>query len=97
MLARPGMTPDRLDAILARQMPDAEKARRAHFIVDTGGSKEASARPSPISFAHWRPRRRPDRTTAVAPSPPGGTMRNRTGAELCAKSSSIRKPPVLSR
>jgi dephospho-CoA kinase len=35
-LARPGMTEAKLDAILARQMPDAEKRRRADFIVDSG-------------------------------------------------------------
>lgn len=35
VLARPGMTAARLDAILARQMPDAEKRLRAHFLVDT--------------------------------------------------------------
>ncbi len=34
-LARPGLTEERLAAILARQMPDAEKRLRAHFLVDT--------------------------------------------------------------
>jgi dephospho-CoA kinase len=29
------MTPEKLDAILAKQLPDAEKRRRADFIVDT--------------------------------------------------------------
>ena len=35
ILARENMTGEKLDAILARQLPDAEKRKRADFVVDT--------------------------------------------------------------
>ncbi|UES42341.1 dephospho-CoA kinase [Roseibium aggregatum] len=44
VLARPGMSEVRFEAILAKQMPDAEKRRRAHFLVDTGRGMEAAER-----------------------------------------------------
>ena len=40
VLARPGMTVDKLEHLLARQLSDAERQARADFVVDSGTSLE---------------------------------------------------------
>lgn len=42
-LARNGMTKEKLDRIISRQLPDAEKRRRAHYIVDSSQGFPAAA------------------------------------------------------
>lgn len=44
VMARPGMTAQRLAAILRQQMPDREKRRRADFLIDTGVTPLATRR-----------------------------------------------------
>ena len=61
ILARDNMTPEKLDAILARQLPDAEKRKRADFVVDTShGLQPVQIRIGEIlAQAANMPRRRP--------------------------------------
>ena len=65
VLARPGMSAAKLDNLLARQTPDAEKRRRADFVVDTGHAipethaqidkliESLRGRPGTAFAAHW--------------------------------------------
>jgi dephospho-CoA kinase len=51
VLARPGMSEDKLAAILARQVPDAEKKRLTDFVIDTSRGFDA-ARADVASIIH---------------------------------------------
>jgi dephospho-CoA kinase len=59
ILSRPNMTAQKFEGILARQMPDAEKRKRAHFVVDTSHGLDpvrAQIRDILASAAKMKPR-----------------------------------------
>ena len=63
VMARPGMTEEKFNDLLAKQMSDAEKRRRADFVVDTSqdfDSTRAQVRAILLKAANL-PRRRPQR------------------------------------
>ncbi|CAN7154602.1 dephospho-CoA kinase [Phenylobacterium sp. LjRoot219] len=67
VLQREGMTPERFEAILAHQMPDAEKRARADFVIDTGEGLEPVRRQVAEIIAVMRdPQRRPKRDKTPA-------------------------------
>jgi dephospho-CoA kinase len=55
VLRRPGMTAEKLDAILGRQMPDAEKRARADYVIDTGGAMDETRAQLAAVIACLRP------------------------------------------
>ena len=68
VLSRPGMTPARLRAIQAKQMPDRDKRRRADFVVNTGLSKAETLRQLRAIVTLLR--QRPERYRRAGARPP---------------------------
>jgi dephospho-CoA kinase len=68
VLAREGMDEAKLDAILARQMADADKRARAHFVIDTSKGLESAREQVKAVLATLR-RDGPPPKLAASPEP----------------------------
>jgi dephospho-CoA kinase len=69
VLEREGMNPERLEAILAQQTPDAEKRAGADFVIDTSRGLEPVRRQVAEIIAVMRdPARRPVHRRDRAPA-----------------------------
>ncbi|MBC8338664.1 MAG: dephospho-CoA kinase [Alphaproteobacteria bacterium] len=80
VLKRPGMTPERLKSILARQMTDFEKRKRSDFVINTGLGRDYSLLQiqNVVRLAsQWKGRHWPPRTIAERP-PRRITLREKT-------------------
>jgi dephospho-CoA kinase len=60
-LRRPDMTPEKLDFILSRQLPDPQKRARADYVIDTSVSLEETAHAVERVIAELRTRAKPRR------------------------------------
>lgn len=67
VLARPGMTEAAFEAILAKQLPDAEKRARADYVIDTGSGFPAAEAEVARIVAALRGRSSPDGEGSAAP------------------------------
>jgi dephospho-CoA kinase len=64
VMARPGMTEERFNSVLKAQMPDAEKRKRADYVVDTGTTLEETRQRLAAIVAELAP-------ASPVPRPPG--------------------------
>lgn len=89
VMRRPGMSPGRLAAILAHQMPDAEKRRRADWVIPTGlGFGPALRRLAGVVTLM-----RTNAGRGAWPPPPPIHHQAAKPGSPCVRSSSTPKPP----